>query len=142
MAGFNTIRDYAQTSGVPGVATNGSFVGPWINVEDASSIAFQVLLTATSSPVATWGADVTNDPDAQRLSKADAALIPGVTALTLTSDMSDQDPDGTTNDINFLFQFDPSPRAKFMRFKYTRASGGSATATLLKIAVTTWGARS
>ena len=129
MSGFNTNNHYAQTAGVDGVATNASFTGPWIKVEDASSIGFQTVMTGTSSPVAAWGADVTNDEEPN--SKADSALM--ITALTLTAAMIAQNPIGDAANINFLFQFDPSPRAKWMRWKYVRSSGGSATATLLKI---------
>lgn len=118
--------------------TNVSFVGPWFRIDDASSIGVQVIMTGTGSPTATWGMDVTDDEDAPRT--ADANLVPGVTPLTLTSDMTAQNPAGTTANINFLFQFDPSPRAKWARWKYTRASGGDA-GLLLKIGINTWGAR-
>ena len=135
MSGYYNNANYF---GSAGVATNASYVGPWIAIDDVSSIGVKVYLTGTSSPVATWGADVTDDPDAPK--KADANILPGITALTLTDDMTDQNPVGDAANINFLFQFDPAPRAKWFRFKYTRASGGSAS-LLLKDSINTWGAR-
>jgi hypothetical protein len=137
MSGWYNNDHYGSTPGV-GLATNASFTGPWFRIDDASSIGIQVVLTATSSPVATWGLDVTDDEQAPQ--KADADIQPGITAITLTSDMTAQNPNGTTTDRNFLFQFDPSPRAKWARWKYTRSSGGSAS-LLMKIGVNTWGAR-
>jgi hypothetical protein len=127
------IQNYAKTAGVPGVATNASFVGEWIQIDDSTSVGVQVVMTGTSSPVATWGADISNDAEP-------TVSVLGATALTLTADMVAQNPIGDAANINFLFQFDPAPRAKWFRFKYTRASGGSATATLLKIGIATQGA--
>lgn len=130
----------ANYFGAAGVATNASFVGPWFRIDDVSAIGVQVLLTGTSSPVATWGMDVTMDEAAGTPNRADAEMIPGITPLTLTTEMTDEDPAGDAADINFLFQFDPAPRAKWARWKYTRSSGGSAS-LLLKVAVNTWGSR-
>lgn len=126
---------YGSTPGVA-LPTNASKVGPWFRIDDVSSIGVQAILTGTSAPVATWGFDVTMDEDAPR--RTDAELK--ITALTLTTDMTAQNPAGDSANINFLFLFDPAPRAKWGRFKYTRASGGSAS-LLLTLAINTWGSR-
>lgn len=92
-----------------------SVVGPWLQIEDVESISFQV--TWTGAPTGTWGADVTDDSN-----PANPRL--GPTPLTLTSDMIAANPSGAAG--SFLFQFNPRPDCRFMRFNYTRASGGSA----------------
>jgi hypothetical protein len=123
-----TIEDY---TGVGGAATNASYVGPWILIEDISDVGFQAVLTGTSNPTATWGADVTNQVANPNVSAPPAGKI---TALTLTDEMTDQNPAGDGANINYLFQFSPAPRAKWMRFKYTRSLGGSAS-LLLQLSV-------
>ena len=128
MSGFRTEPVYASTNGVAGVATNASFTGTWINIEDVSSIGFQVIMAGTSSPVAAWGADITNQDNPNR--ESDSSFV---TPLTLTSDMTAQNPAGGGTAVNYLFQFEPCPRAKWMRFKYVYTSGGSATATSMYI---------
>lgn len=116
---------YAVTSpGLVGVATNASWVGPWIPIRRNSSVGFQVVMTGTSAPLGAWGADVTNDDD-----PAHGTL--GATALTLTSAMTAQNPAADSANINFLFDFNPAPTARWIRFKYTRTSGGSASRLLL-----------
>jgi len=86
-------------------------------------------MTGTGAPVGTWGADVTDDENPNGSSYV-ASL--GATPLTLTSAMSAQNPAGDSANINFLFSFDPVPPAKWIRFKYTATSGGSAS-KLLKV---------
>jgi hypothetical protein len=113
-----------------GVATNASFTGAWIPCNQNGAIGFIVVMTGTSAPVGTWGVDVTNDTDPNGSSDL------GATALTLTSDMTAVNPAGDSAAINFLFYFAPAPPAKWIRFKYVRASGGSAT-KLLKVSVST-----
>lgn len=109
-------QNYTQDGGVP---TNASWTGAWVDISQMDAIGFIAKLTGTSNPVAAWAADVTNYevPDKD----------PSPTPITLTTEMSDQDPIGDGANINFLFMFDPIPRAKYMRFKYVRASGGSAS---------------
>ena len=109
------------------VPTNASFVGNWVLVEDCNSIGFDVSLTGTGSPTGTWGADVTDERYANVFNGNDGGITKPITALTLTAAMTAQNPAGTTANINYLFMFDPCPRAKWMRFKYTAASGGSAS---------------
>lgn len=123
-------QNYALTSGVPGVATNASWTGAWIPCNSNGAIGFTVVMTGTSAPVGTWGVDVTNDTDPVGSSDL------GATALTLTSEMTAVNPAGDSANINFLFYFAPAPPAKWIRFKYTRTSGGSAT-KLLKVGVST-----
>jgi len=111
-----------------GVATNASFVGAWIPCNANGAIGFTVVMTGTSAPVGTWGVDVTDDADPVNASDL------GATPLTLTSAMTAQNPAGDSANINFLFYFLPAPPARWIRFKYTRSSGGSAT-KLLKVGV-------
>lgn len=134
-----TLERYAETiaSGVgsAGVATNASWVGPWVNIEGVTSIGVQVNLTGTTAPVGTWGADVIDTE------KAPTTANPGElteTALTLTAAQLAQNPIGDSANINFLFQFDPAPRAKWFRFKLTRSAGGSAS-QLLKSGISMYG---
>ena len=120
-------QNYFTAGGVP---TNASFVGAWIPCNQNGSIGFTAILTGTGAPVATWGVDVTNDTD------PNGAADLGATALTLTADMTAKNPAGDSANINFLFMFSPAPPAKWIRFKYTRTSGGSAS-NLLKVGVST-----
>lgn len=122
--------DYASTAGVPGVASNASFTGAWIPIQRVGSIGFQVKMAGTSNPQGTWGVDVTDDDDPNVTTPT-----MGATPLTLTAAMIAQNPAGAGVAIDYLFQFTPAPRAKWIRFTYTRIGGGSATATSLKIAV-------
>jgi hypothetical protein len=124
---------YARTAGVPGVATNASWVGPWVRVPKAGGIGFQVVMTGTGAPVGTWGADITDDDGDPNGATFTAVL--GATPLTLTAAMTAQNPIGDSANINFLFDFNPAPSAKWIRFKYTRSAAGSATATVLKVGV-------
>ena len=140
---FRTMQAYAvtNTAGVlsDGVATNASWVGPWINVEGMTSIAWQAILTATGSPTGVWGCDVTDDERLEVNSLADSALRPGVTPIVLSTAQLAENPNGTTTARNYHFQFDPSPRAKWARFKLTISGGGSAS-QLLKVGFSGWGA--
>lgn len=123
-------QNYATTAGASGVATNASWAGAWIPCNQNGALGFTVVMTGTSAPVGSWGLDITNDSDPVGASDL------GATALTLTSDMTAQNPIGDSANINFLFYFAPAPPARWCRFKYTRASGGSAT-KLLKVSVST-----
>jgi hypothetical protein len=125
MSRTRTIANYSGGA----IASNVSWVGPWIEVDDADSLGFIAVLTGTGAPVASWGCDVSNDPNASK--KADNALIQAPTGLTLVAAQLAQNPVGDSANINFLFQFDPSPRAKWARFKYTRTSGGSGNPLLM-----------
>lgn len=107
------------------IRTDQSFVGPWVLIEDCNSIGFDASLTGTSSPTGTWGADVTDERYANVFNGNDGGIAKPITPLTLTTAMIAQNPAGTPANINFLFQFDPPPRAKWMRFKYTAVSGGA-----------------
>jgi hypothetical protein len=120
---------YARgAAGEVGVPTNASWTGPWIPINRNGSVTFKVVMAGTDSPVGTWGADVTDD-DAPNASGG-----MGATPLTLTAAQAAQNPVGDAANINFAFQFNPAPDAKFMRFNFTRASGGSAS-RLLKVSV-------
>lgn len=121
-------QNYATSSGINGVPTNASWTGNWIPCNQNGALGFTVVMTGTSAPVGSWGLDITNDD-----SPVNAPDL-GATALTLTSDMTAQNPVGDSADINFLFYFAPAPPAKWCRFKYTRSSGGSAS-RLLKVSV-------
>lgn len=139
MPGFYNNAKYAQTSGAEGWPSNASTIGPWLRIDDASSIGWQVLVAGTSNPQGVLGMDVTDDEDAP--SKADANLSPGVTAVVFSAAQTAQQPAGGGVAINYLFQFDPSPRAKWGRWKYTVTGGGSATVGSIKVGVSHWGGR-
>ncbi len=113
-----------------GVATNVSTVGGWIPCNQNGAIGFTAVMTGTSAPVGVWGVDVTDDTDPNGASDL------GATALTLTTEQLAVNPAGDSANINFLFWFAPAPPAKWIRFKYTRTSGGSAS-KLLKVGVST-----
>jgi hypothetical protein len=117
----DAVQDYTQAGGA---ATNANFTGPWLDMSGMASIAFQVVMTGTGSPVGTWGVDVTDDDD-----PVNAASL-GSTPLTLTSSMTAQNPSGNGAAVNYLFVFSPRPDARWIRFKYTAASGGSASKLL------------
>jgi len=134
--GYATRNNYAQTNaaGVTtnGVATNATWTGPWIRVDAATSLAFQIILTATGAPVAALTLEGTNDPAA--MTTPDAVLDPGITvianaALTALN---------LAANVNTLIEATPSPRICFIRMKYTYTSGGNA-GLLLKVAYTMFG---
>lgn len=116
-------QNYTPEGGVP---TNADWTGAWVDISQMDAIAFIAKLTGTGNPVAAWEADVTDYEVADK--------DPSPTPITMTSDMTAQNPAGNGAAINFLFQFDPIPRAKWMRFKYNRASAGSAS-NLLNISM-------
>ncbi len=118
--------NYSRQNYTPGgcVATNATFTGPWIPIRNNGAVGFQVKLTGTSSPTGTWGADVTDDDDPNN------AVALGAAPLTLSSAQTAQNPAGDAANIAFLFQFDPAPPARWMRFKLTISGGGSASKLL------------
>lgn len=123
-------QNYAMTAGVAGVATNASWTGAWVPCNPNGAIGFTVVMTGTSAPVGTWAVDVTNDTDPV------GGVDLGATALTLTAEQLAFNPIGDSANINALIYFAPAPPAKWIRFKYVRTSGGSAT-KLLKVGVST-----
>ena len=118
-------QNYFTAGGVP---TNASFVGPWIPCNNNGAIGFLVVMTGTSAPVGTWGVDVTNDN--QPASASDL----GATPVAATAVMTSNNPSGNSANLNFIAQYAPAPPAKWIRFKYTATSGGSAS-NLLKVSV-------
>lgn len=122
MSRFRTQADYSRGL----IATNATFTGAWFLVEDINSIGIIVTIpTGAGSPTAVFGMDASNDPDA--LKKTDAQLIQTPTPITMTAAMIAVNPPGTDTAVNFLFSFDPMPRAKYLRFNYVRSAGGSAS---------------
>lgn len=123
---MSRFRNQAAYSTAGGIATNASFVGAWFLIDDIDSIGVIVTIpTGAGSPTATFGLDVSNDPYADK--KTDAQLVQPPTPITMTAAMIAVNPPGTDTAVNFLFDFDPCPRAKWARFKYTRTAGGSAS---------------
>lgn len=138
MAGFTNMKQYAQTSGTEGVATNATFAGPWVSIIDRQSLGWQVVLTGTGSPTAAFKIEVTDDDDAP--AKADANLSPGFSDVTPAA-LTSVNPAGGGGNVNIQVTMDPGPRARFARFRYVFTSGGSAN-QLLKVGHSSWGAGS
>lgn len=120
---YDSQPDYTRAGGA---ATNATFTGDWVPLFGLASIAWQVVMAGTGSPVGTFGVDVSCDEDPVN------NPVLGPTPLTLTSSMTAQNPTGTGAAVNYLFDFSPRPGARWIRFTYTAASGGSAS-KLLKI---------
>lgn len=124
MSRYKLNPDYSKGA----IATNASFVGDWFWIEDVDSIGvIATIPTGAGSPTAVYGMDVSDDPDAKLKNGNDAQLIQPPTPITFTAAQIAVNPAGADVAVNFLFQFDPSPRAKWARFKYTRSAGGSAS---------------
>jgi len=122
MSRFRTNENYSKGA----IASNASFVGAWFWIEDANSIGLIATIPAGSgSPTASYTMEVSDDPDANK--KTDAQLLQPPTAVTFTAAQIAAFPAGADVAQNFLYQFDPCPRAKWARFSYIRTGGGSAT---------------
>ncbi len=111
----------AYINAASNAAINNTATAGWVQLTRAgsSSIGFQVVIAATGAPTGTIVFEVCDDDDP----RVTGTL--GATALTLPASMAAGQPAGSA--INFLFDFNPAPTAKWMRLRYAPSGGGSAT---------------
>ncbi len=102
-----------------------SVVGAWIHIDRCIAFGLQVTWLGTSSPVGVWGADITLDANPNIVGYVS---VLGATALTLSASAVAQNPNGSGVAGSYFFDFSPKPTGAWFRFKYTRTSGGAASA--------------
>lgn len=102
----------------------------WVQLprQGGGSCGFQVALASTGSPVGTFVFEITDDENPL----VAVGVILGATALTLSAAQQAAQPTSGAA-VNFLFEFNPAPTAKWIRMRYARTSGGSAAAGSLNV---------
>lgn len=114
--GQDSQPDYTKAGGAP---SNASFTGEWIPLYGMGAIGFQAVMPNTGAPNGTFSAEITDDEDPVNNPILGATPLPALTGGAVAG-----------GPVNAYFNFDPRPSARWMRLKYTFASGGSASKVL------------
>lgn len=114
------------------VNVNALATAGWVPLprDGGGSVGFQVVMPATGAPIGLLVFEITNDENPSVAS----GLILGATVLTLSAAQIAAQP-STGAAVNFLFEFNPAPTAKWIKMRYARTSGGNNPGMSVGVAV-------